>query len=79
MGIGPVQLIVLGFRNPDFHGEIIAELERLRASDTVPPQVKAHSQWPHRLGPLSRAPGRTTGADALACPGSEPARNLISA
>ena len=35
MAIGPVQLIVLGFRNPDFHGEIIAELERLRESDTV--------------------------------------------
>ena len=35
MAIGPVQLIVLGFRSPDFHGEIIAALERLRASDTV--------------------------------------------
>ena len=35
MAIGPVQLIVLGFRSPDFHGEIIAELERLRESDTV--------------------------------------------
>jgi len=35
MAIGPVQLIVLGFPNPEFHGEIIAELERLRASDTV--------------------------------------------
>jgi uncharacterized membrane protein len=35
MAIGPVQLIVLGFRNPEFHGEIIAELERLRESDTV--------------------------------------------
>ena len=35
MAIGPVQLIVLGFQNPDFHGEIIEELERLRASDTV--------------------------------------------
>ena len=35
MAIGPVQLIVLGFNHPDFHGEIIAELERLRASDTV--------------------------------------------
>jgi uncharacterized membrane protein len=35
MAIGPVQLIVLGFRHPDFHGEIIAELERLRASDAV--------------------------------------------
>src|ERR671936_108662 len=35
MAIGPVQLIVLGFQHPDFHGEIIAELERLRESDTV--------------------------------------------
>src|SRR5947207_3347112 len=35
MAIGPVQLIVLGFSHPEFHGEIIAELERLRESDTV--------------------------------------------
>jgi len=35
MTIGPVQLIVLGFKNPDFHGEIIAELERLKETDTV--------------------------------------------
>ena len=35
MAIGPVQLIVLGFNHPNFHGEVIAELERLRASGTV--------------------------------------------
>jgi hypothetical protein len=35
MAIGPVQLIVLGFDHPEFHGEIIAELERLKESDTV--------------------------------------------
>src|SRR5206468_4981118 len=35
MAIGPVQLIVLGFEEPDFHGEIIKELERLRENDTV--------------------------------------------
>jgi len=35
MAIGPVQLIVLGFSHPDFHGEVIEELERLRESDTV--------------------------------------------
>jgi len=35
MAIGPVQLIVLGFEHPEFHGEIVAELERLKASDTV--------------------------------------------
>lgn len=35
MAVGPVQLVVLGFEQPQFHGEIIAELERLRESDTV--------------------------------------------
>lgn len=35
MAVGPVQLIVLGFRHPRFHGEIKAELERLRESDTI--------------------------------------------
>ena len=35
MAIGPVQLIVLGFSHPDFHGEIIDELERLRDNDMV--------------------------------------------
>ena len=27
MAIGPAQLVVLGFDRPDFHGEIIAELD----------------------------------------------------
>ena len=35
MAIGPVQLIVLGFAHPEFHGEIIAELEKLRETDMV--------------------------------------------
>jgi uncharacterized membrane protein len=35
MTIGPVQLIVVGFSHPEFHGEIIAELERLHDSETV--------------------------------------------
>jgi uncharacterized membrane protein len=35
MAIGPVQLIVLGFDQPDFQGEIIKELEKLRESDTI--------------------------------------------
>ena len=35
VAIGPVQLIVLGFSHPNFHGEIIEELEKLRESDTV--------------------------------------------
>ena len=30
-----MQLIALGFTNPDFHGEIIAELERLHQSGTA--------------------------------------------
>jgi len=35
MAVGPVQLLVLGFEHPDFHGEVIEELEKLRESDTV--------------------------------------------
>ncbi|GGJ81714.1 hypothetical protein GCM10010123_09380 [Pilimelia anulata] len=35
MAIGPVQLVVLGFRNPGFTGEVIAELERLRENNAV--------------------------------------------
>ncbi|GAB2984367.1 hypothetical protein LWP59_18110 [Amycolatopsis acidiphila] len=35
MTIGPVQLVVLGFPDPDFHGAIITELDRLRETDTI--------------------------------------------
>ena len=35
MAIGPVQLLVLGFDNPGFHGELARELEKLRESGTV--------------------------------------------
>ena len=35
MAIGPVQLLVIGFNHPDFHGAIVEELERLRLSDAV--------------------------------------------
>lgn len=35
MSLGPVQLLVIGFTDPDFHGQIRAQLDRLRASDTI--------------------------------------------
>ena len=35
MAIGPVQLIVVGFKHPDFHGQIINELQRLHDAGTV--------------------------------------------
>ena len=35
MAIGPVQLLVLGFAEPKFHGEILAELDRLKENDIV--------------------------------------------
>ena len=35
MAIGPVQLLVLGFKHPDFQGEIREELDRLRDNDLV--------------------------------------------
>jgi uncharacterized membrane protein len=35
MPIGPVQLLVVSFDNPDFSGEILAELNRLRENDVI--------------------------------------------
>ena len=35
MSLGSVQLVVLGFPEPDFHGEIVAEIARLAQSDTI--------------------------------------------
>jgi uncharacterized membrane protein len=35
MAVGPVQLIVLGFAHPEFRGEILDELQRLRDADTI--------------------------------------------
>jgi uncharacterized membrane protein len=35
MSIGPVQVLVIGFDHGDFHGQIKAELDRLRDSDTI--------------------------------------------
>jgi uncharacterized membrane protein len=35
VAIGPMQLLVLGFNHPDFRGDIIAELQKLRDTDTV--------------------------------------------
>lgn len=35
MSIGPVQLLVIGFDHPDFHGQIKAELDRLSQNDVV--------------------------------------------
>jgi uncharacterized membrane protein len=33
--MGPVQMLIVGFDQPDFQGEIMAEIERLRDSDTI--------------------------------------------
>ena len=35
MAIGPVQLLVVSFGTPDFSGEIMEELRRLRESDVI--------------------------------------------
>ena len=35
MTMGPVQLLVIGFDDPQFRGEILAEIERLRQDDVV--------------------------------------------
>ena len=50
MAIGPVQLIALGFTNPDFHGEIIAELERLKVQ-----VIELRREFYAHMGPWQRA------------------------
>jgi uncharacterized membrane protein len=35
MSFGPVQILVIGFDEPDFQGKIMAELDRLREHDVV--------------------------------------------
>ena len=35
MSLGPVQLLVVAFDRPDFSGDVLAELDRLRESDVV--------------------------------------------
>ena len=35
MAIGPVQLLAIGFYSPDFEGEVLEELRRLRESNAV--------------------------------------------
>ena len=35
MSLGPVQLLIVGIERPDFGGEVLAELQRLRESDVV--------------------------------------------
>ena len=35
MNIGPVQMLILGFEDPKFTGEGLAELERLREAEVI--------------------------------------------
>jgi hypothetical protein len=35
MPIGPIQILVLGFDEPNFRGQVLAEIDRLRQADTV--------------------------------------------
>jgi uncharacterized membrane protein len=35
MAIGPVQMLVVGFEGPEFKGEILEELTRLKDADTI--------------------------------------------
>jgi uncharacterized membrane protein len=35
MAIGPIQLLAIGFKEPEFKGEILDEIDRLRQTDTV--------------------------------------------
>ena len=52
MAIGPVQLVVLGFDHPNFHGEVIAELERLRETPQRRIVIDALAVYKHGDGEL---------------------------
>jgi len=66
MTIGPVQLLVLGFDHPDFEGEVVAELERLK-DDNVVRVIDA-------LVVQKDATGQVTGAKGSQLSGAETAR-----
>ena len=57
MAIGPIKLIVLGFTHPDFRGEVIAELEKLRKTDSIRLLLIEH----HWAVPLRDAVARARG------------------
>jgi hypothetical protein len=65
MSIGPVQLLVLGFDDPDFRGDIVAELERLRENDGVSVldalAVYKDADGELEVADLSTLPGRLIG------------------
>ncbi|MCE7001960.1 hypothetical protein LWC34_03810 [Kibdelosporangium philippinense] len=54
MTIGPVQLVVLGFPEPNLHGRVIEELERLRESDIIR-VIDALAVHKHRDGAIEVA------------------------
>ena len=60
MSVGPVQLLVLGFDHPNFHGEVIEELERLKANDTIKviDALAVHKVMSARSSAASHPPSR---------------------
>jgi hypothetical protein len=71
MPLGPVQLLVVGFDRPDFRGDAVAELERLRDSDVVRviDLLVVHKGADGRVERLSHS-GLTAGEDAGAVVGA---------
>jgi hypothetical protein len=65
MAIGPVQLLVLGFQQPRFRGEILEELDRLRDDDVVR-VVDALVVYKDAAGNVEGMQGSQLGAEELA-------------
>ncbi len=65
MAIGPVQLLVLGFQQPRFQGEILEELDRLRDNDVVW-VVDALVVYKDAAGNVEGMQGSQLGAEELA-------------
>jgi uncharacterized membrane protein len=64
MTIGPVQLLVVSFDKPNFSGEIMQELNRLRENDVIR-LVDALAVQKNLTAPLKRCSGAT-------CPSTRP-------
>jgi hypothetical protein len=65
MAIGPVQLLVLGFQQPRFQGEILDELDRLCDNDLVR-VVDALVVYKDAAGNVEGMQGSQLGAEELA-------------
>jgi len=81
MAFGPLQLLIVSFPEPNFSGEILAELDRLREHDLIR-LIDALAPLPRHVLPAPKlhlhrrhgVPGRGAGLVSTECPCRSPTR-----